>query len=312
MVAAQPTPGELSLDRLLHPPVRWGYEFVLPAPPSLSPERKSPPQTRQPKLVPRARAAGLRKAMIMCLVAGVAVIVLYAQFGEFDSHSKNTHAGVISLVNLGGAIIAFVAARDWRRYRRSGDVGAPLSIADGWLIPGINALVTLFLALFTLPIEGIIAAMALANGSSKLVPNPSDLQKVQTEYQEAVSAWQQRIVQFESAEQTRYETTPVWYPVGTSGSARMICVFGGTYISWAAVLSTLGATVLGAGLKVLVGDLSRRRSLDPLVDLCQHLELRGVLRPARRRGHGQAARRSDVERLEHLAGRGPACGEGRR
>jgi hypothetical protein len=48
----------------------------------------------------------------------------------------------------------------------------------------------------------------------------------------------------------------------------MVCVFGGTDISWNAALSTLGASLLGGHARIMIGDLSRRRTTDVLRDLC--------------------------------------------
>jgi ribosomal protein RSM22 (predicted rRNA methylase) len=49
----------------------------------------------------------------------------------------------------------------------------------------------------------------------------------------------------------------------------MVGVFGGSAISWEATLSTLGASLLGQGARIMIGDLSRRRTTDVLCDLCR-------------------------------------------
>jgi hypothetical protein len=105
----------------------------------------------------------------------------------------------------------------------------------------------------------------------KLVNDPQDEKAASIEYQAAYAAWQQRINQFESAERERHRTVPIWYPVPISSDAHLICAFGGTTVTWAAALLTLGASLLGSGRRVTIADLSRRTTTADLVAGAQNI-----------------------------------------
>ncbi len=260
------------LSLLFAPPVRWGYEFVAPAAPAHSPERAHPPQQRAPRMVPRAQAAGLRQAAVLAAVGALGILVLDSKLGVFTlGGAKGAAAVLVFVVNLAAAGVAFRAALAWQRSSGHGTpTGATeVSGARRYAIPVANAVVTFLVPWLVLPVEAVVAGVRIIAGKQDLVVDPGDRAKAEAEYLASVEAWQERIRQFEEAERRRYETVDLWYPVVPSSTASMVCVFGGTHISWAAALATLGSTMLGSGSHILVGDLSRRRTTDPLLDLCR-------------------------------------------
>jgi hypothetical protein len=261
--------GEQDLAPLFAGPVRWGFETVVPAPPTTSPERNHPPARRQAELVPRIEAAGLRTATILVTVGAVGIIIMSSALGvPFSSgtHGVAKIAGFV--VYFFAALLAFGAARAWQRSRPGAELRRNTSLGKHDLIPFINAAVTFFIPDIVLPVEAVIGWVRILKGKQDLVADPADSKKADEEYAAAVSAWQQRVAQFEEAERRRFDSADRWFPVPFSATARMVCVFGGTDISWNAALSTLGASLLGGHARIMIGDLSRRRTTDVLRDLC--------------------------------------------
>jgi hypothetical protein len=250
-------------------PARWGFETVVPAPPAISPERDHPPARREVKLVPRIEAAGLRTATIIVTIGAVGVLVMDNALGvHWLFSARGSNIAVLLVVNILAAVVAFWAGRAWQRSRPGADLSRDASVGKKDLIPLLNAGATFFLPEFVLTVEAVIGWIRILKGKKELVPDPADSKKADEEYAAAVSAWQQRVAQFEAAERRRFDSADAWFPVPFSGTARMVCVFGGTDISWNAALSTLGASLLGGGARILIGDLSRHRTTDVLRDLC--------------------------------------------
>ena len=269
MTPAVITEREQDLAPLFAGPVRWGFETVMPAPPATSPERDHPPSRRQVKLVPRTEAAGLRQAVTVVTIAAVVVIIMDSALGVTSiggAHGAAVLAVVV--VNFFAAVVAFWAGRVWQRSRPGADLSKSASVGNKDLIPFLNAVATFVVPDVVLTVEAVIGWVRIWKGSKELVPDPADSKRADEEYAAAVSAWQQRVAQFEAAERRRFDSADVWFPVPFSSTARMVCVFGGTDISWDAALSTLGASLLGGRARVMIGDLSRRRTTDVLRDLC--------------------------------------------
>jgi hypothetical protein len=263
------TEGEQGLAPLFAGPVRWGFETVMPAPPAASPERDHPPSRRQVELVPRTEAAGLRQAVTVVTIAAVVVIIMDSALGVTSiggAHGAAVLAVVV--VNFFAAVVAFWAGRVWQRSRPGADLSKSASVGNKDLIPFLNAVAAFVVPDVVLTVEAVIGWVRIWKGSKELVPDPADSKRADEEYAAAVSAWQQRVAQFEAAERRRFDSADVWFPVPFSSTARMVCVFGGTDISWDAALSTLGASLLGGRARVMIGDLSRRRTTDVLRDLC--------------------------------------------
>jgi hypothetical protein len=260
---------ELDLGPLFAGPPRWGFETVIPAPPATSPERNHSPARRQVKLVPRAEAAGLREAAIIVTIGAVGVIIMDSalRVGSIAG-AHGAKAIAVIVVNFFAAVVAFWAGRAWRRSGPGADLGRNASVGQKDLVPLINAVVTFFIPYIVLPVEAVIGWIRILRGKQQLVPDPADSKRADEEYDAAVSTWQQRVAQFEAAERRRFDSADVWFPVPFSAAARMVCVFGGTDISWNAALSTLGASLRGGSARIMIGDLSRRRTTEVLRDLC--------------------------------------------
>jgi hypothetical protein len=267
--ATEPSDGA-EVSRLFAPPVRWGHEYVAPVPPAESPERGNPPTRRQVRTVPRAQAAGLRDAAVLAAIGAVGALILDSALGLFQTGGAKGETMLVVLVHLAAAAVAFRVARAWQRSSSTGASAAGTSAAVRRnLLPAANALVTFLAPYIVLPIEAWRLWRRVWRGRHDLVPHPGDAKRAEAEYERSKSAWQERIAQFEAAEAKRFEAANVWRPVPVSETAPMTCVFGGTSISWTAALVTLGASLLGSGARVVIGDLSRRVTADVLCDLCR-------------------------------------------
>ncbi len=273
MVSTVPPAKEADLSRLFAPPVRWGYEYVEPTPPAQSPERGHPPVRRPVRMVPRAQAAGLHEAGVLLTVGAVGAIFLDSKLGVFSGGAKGAAGAAVLIVHLAAAALAFWAARAWLRSSPKDEPTKDSSVVRRHLIPGANALMTLLAPYLVLPVEAVAAWRRIFQGQRDLVSEPGDAKRAEAEYLEATSAWQERTAQFEAAEIKRSETVDVWYPVPLSETARMTCVFGGTPVSWTAVLATLGASLVGSGVRIVIGDLSRRLTADVLCNLCRAMDI---------------------------------------
>jgi hypothetical protein len=260
--------GEVDRACLFAPPVRWGQEYVEPEQPAQSKERDSPPSQREVRLVSRPQAAGLQEAAVLATVGGVGALVLDSALGVFTGGAKGVAEVLVVFVHLAAAAVAFRIARAWQRvsFTRAPFAGAESKVLSG-LLPGLNALLTLFAPYIVLPIEAVRLWRRVWRGRQDRVPHPGDAKRAEAEYDAAVAAWRERITQFETVELERFEGAACWYPVPLSQTAHMTCVFGGTPASWTAALSTLGASLLGSGARIVIGDLSRRITADVLCDL---------------------------------------------
>lgn len=250
------------------PPVRWGYEYVVPAPPRQSPERANPPRQRQPHMVPIYEASGLRPALTLAAVTAVVTLIIDSVF-LFPKHSNGN---VFVPVHLVAALVGFHLGRTWARWQamsRSGDARAEPSM--GWGVGLANAVAVFIAPYLVLPVETFMLFKRAQRAKAMLVPDQKDVERAGMEYAVAYEAWQARVAQFEAADQRRFETANVWFPVGPSGEAAGVCVFGGTQVSWGASLFTLGATLIGAGRRVAICDFSRRVSTPALVETCREL-----------------------------------------
>ncbi len=264
------SPGEeIDRSRLFDTPVRWGYEYVEPPPPEQSHERSNPPVPQQVRMVPRAQATGQVLAAALATAAGILAIVLDASLGVLSSGGAHGAATTIAilLVHIPAAAVGFWLARTWQRSAARREPSQVTFTVRSNLVAGVNALATFLAPYLVLPIEAVLAWRRIWQRRGDLVPHPGEAKRAEADYLEASSAWQQRISQFEDADLKRFEAVDLWYPVPLSETAQMTCVFGGTPVSWTAVLATLGASLLGSGARILVGDLSRRLTADVLCDL---------------------------------------------
>ncbi len=226
-------------------------------------------------MIPRSKAVGLRQAAVLLTIGAVGVIFMDAALGVFTLGGAHGAKGAVVVgVNGVAAVVGFWAARVWGRSSPGGSRGG---FATEWTIPVINAVLTFLIPYVVLPIEAVVAWIRIGNGQRDLVPDPSDRALVEAEYDAAVAAWQQRIQSFENAEQRRYASVDIWYPVPLSPTSRLICAFGGSSIGWAAALTTLGASLFGSGRRLAIGDLSRRTTTSALLDVANELGVSSVV-----------------------------------
>ncbi len=260
-----------ALVRLCSPPPRWGYERVEPPPPAPSRERQNPPKRRQVRKIARSRASGLWEATLLAAVGGALAIALDINFGLFSRGAHGTSSGRVLATNAVAAVIAFFAARAWYRSPQENRVLTTLPAQAGrrWVAPLLNACCAFAAPYLVLPVEAIRGWRRIRRESGELVFHPREARRAEVDYAAAVAAWQERVAQFEEAERRRVEGSSLWRPVRFDSNGGVACIFGGTALGWTAALTTLGVSLLGAGARLTVCDLSRRLTLDVLVGLAR-------------------------------------------
>jgi hypothetical protein len=258
-----------ALTRLCSSSARWGYERIEPRPPAPSPERQSPPKRRQARKIARTRASGLWEATALAAVGGALAIALDANFGLFSGGAHGAAAEAVLATHSIAAVIAFFAARAWYRSPRENRVLTALPAQAGrrLVAPLVNAGFAFLAPYLVLPAEAIRGWRRIRRDSGELVPHPGEARRAEADHATAVAAWQKRVDQFEEAELRRVGGTPLWRPVCFDPNGSVACMFGGTALGWTAALTTLGASLLGAGARLTVCDLSRRLTVDVLVGL---------------------------------------------
>ncbi len=75
-------------------------------------------------------------------------------------------------------------------------------------------------------------------------------------YNQAFSAWNQRVDEHNRREQERWSSALLWYPVQLNSRPSRIDVFGGTEDGWASLLVTVGANHLATGSSVFLLDFT--------------------------------------------------------
>ncbi|MGH2852950.1 MAG: hypothetical protein ACRDLF_02000 [Solirubrobacteraceae bacterium] len=250
-------------------PARWGYEYVEPVPAAESPDHGNPPKLKQVRTIPRARANGLWEAAVAATAGTVVTLTLDSALRLFSISDARGAAREVALilVNLLAAAVAFWVARVWQQSaeRRPGEQLTPVQ-RD--LLPALVAFVCFFLPYLVLAVEALLAWRRVWLAQADLVPDPKEAALAEQEHRQAVSAWKKRLTQFDTDERARLEAVDRWYPVPFSGTPRTTCVFGGGADSWTAALATLGASLLGSGVCLTIGDLSQRLTAHELLALC--------------------------------------------
>jgi hypothetical protein len=236
-------------------PVRWGFEPVPPRPVQRSPERDRPPSLRAPTTISAAAGTGAGQITTAIFAAAAITLVL-----DIVAIAANT-AALISLVALAGAGASVWATAAFRSKANLGQPGVFEAIRIG--------LLSLFIPPLGLLVQGLIARARTAHLRQQQVPDTRDLAAAQGDYERAMVDWRRRVTEFESSEQKRVDEARHWYPVVPSPGSHLICAFGGSSLTWADALLTLGGSMLGSGKRVSIVDVSRRRSVDELWDLAR-------------------------------------------
>ncbi len=219
--------------------------------------------------IARSRAAGLWEATALAAVGGVFALALDFNFGLFSGGAHGAASGRVLATNSVAAVIAFFAARAWYRSPQENRVLTALPAQAGrlWVAPLVNAGFAFLSPYLVLPVEAMRGWRRIRRERGELVLHPGEARRAETDYAAAVAAWQKRVAQFEQAEHLRAEATPLWRPVCFDCNGSVACMFGGTALGWTAALTTLGASLLGAGARLMVCDLSRRLTVDVLLGL---------------------------------------------
>lgn len=92
-------------------------------------------------------------------------------------------------------------------------------------------------------------------------------------YSEAWQAWKASVESWNAGERARIGQADLWFPVATDPAVSRIDVFGGTTDGWAALVTTLGASLLAADRFILILDLSEH---DVSSELLTMARIRGV------------------------------------
>jgi hypothetical protein len=250
--------------RLFSPPARWGYVY-LPPPAEQSEERDSPPVMEEVPMITRARAGGVPRAAAEAFATAVAVLILDSTLHAFSIGEAHGAAEVLTLaiVNVLAAVVAFRVVRVWRRFAHALTSDEP-GAGQPLLVPAVAAFAGFYVPYVVLLIAAFLLWRQALQTEGHLVADPKALASARAGYEQAVSAWRERIRERDAERQRRIDAMDLWHAVELSRSTRMTCVFGGTADSWAALLTTLGASLLGTDEHVAICDLSRRAAVDML------------------------------------------------
>jgi hypothetical protein len=255
--------------RLFSPPARWGYAYLPPPPAKQSEERGRSPVMEEVPMIARARAEGVPRAAAEALATAAAVLILDSTLHAFSIGEARGAADAlaIAIADALAAVVVFRVVRVWRRFARASASGEPGEGGGPLLVPAIAAFVGFYLPYVVLLIAAFLLWRQALQAEGYLVADPKALAAARARYEQAVSAWRERIREHDAEQQRCIDAMDVWYPVELSQSARMTCAFGGTADSWTALLATLGASLLGTGEQVAICDLSRRMATDVLCNM---------------------------------------------
>jgi hypothetical protein len=254
--------------RLFSPPARWGYAYLPPPPAEQSEERDRPPVMEEVPMITRARAGGVPRAAAEAFATAAAVLILDSSLHAFSIGEAHGAAEVlaVAVADVLAAVVAFRVVRIWRRFAPARASDAP-SVDQPLLVPAIAAFVGFYAPYVVLLIAAFLLWRQALQAEGHLMADPKALAAARARYEQAVSAWRKNIREHDVEQQRRIDAMDVWHPVELSRSTRMTCVFGGTADSWTALLTTLGASLLGVGEHVAICDLSPRVAVDMLCDM---------------------------------------------
>lgn len=253
-------PGQQALPDLapiFSGPTRWGFELAPPGDLQLSPERNNHPAIREVVTISAAAEAGVDQITTrLFAAAAISLVLVIAVFAARVS-------GLYFVIGLAAAGLSVWAAVTFRA-KTQDRIAQPHTL---WIVQLVLG------CLFIPPVGLLSQAIQVRSRSALLrqqqVPEPKDLAVAQREHERAVADWQRRISEFERSEQNRVNEADVWFPAVPSPGSHLICAFGGSNLSWALALGTLGASMLGSGKRVYIVDVSRRRSADGLWELAR-------------------------------------------
>jgi hypothetical protein len=92
-------------------------------------------------------------------------------------------------------------------------------------------------------------------------------------YTEAWQAWRASVESWNAGERARIAQADLWFPVTTGEAVSRVDVFGGTTDGWAALITTLGGSMLASDRFMLLVDLSEHDVFDDLIAMAR---IRGI------------------------------------
>ena len=92
-------------------------------------------------------------------------------------------------------------------------------------------------------------------------------------YQQDWQAWRTTMESWNAGERARIDSANLWYPVTPEPSVSRVDVFGGTTDGWAALVTTLGGSLLASDRFVLILDLSEHDVASDLVTMTRSREM---------------------------------------
>lgn len=158
----------------------------------------------------------------------------------------------------------------------------------GWGIPLVLiGLLSMFaggggavIGLLLMAAGGLLAGVAIAADSTAkqelqraVDAGRRDRDSKHRKFLEAVQTWDRRIAEHNEAERVRFATVLLHYPLELRGMPSRVDVVGGTPVSWAALLATMGTSTLTGGSAILLLDLSARDVGSGLARLAQEQQV---------------------------------------
>jgi hypothetical protein len=131
----------------------------------------------------------------------------------------------------------------------------------------------------------VLGALGLAGFAAYQIYAPQEAMKraqaeaaarresVHAMFLDAKRRWDEQIARHDAAERHRYATDPLLFPLSPASTASRVDVVGGTSAGWAAMLATMGSSVLATGGTMLVLDLSRHDVTGPLCSLADEIRV---------------------------------------
>lgn len=89
------------------------------------------------------------------------------------------------------------------------------------------------------------------------------------DYAQTYQQWQQDALADEAGQKQRFESNPVFWPMGRLGKESIVDVFGGSAVGWKKLLVTVASSLLGQGHHVTIANLSERATSDPMIELAR-------------------------------------------
>ncbi len=211
-------------------------------------------------------------AITAASATGVLVVDSSLKAFSIDEARGAAATATLVLVNVVAAAIAFWAAGVLQHPSDDRLPGARRQHA----VQALVALACFVIPYLVLAVQAFVGWRRTVVGADDLVADPRDAEQALLEHRHAVAAWRQRVDEHDAAQKRERESKRGWRIVPVSQVVPTACVFGGTARSWAAALTTLGASLLGSDHRVAIVDLSGRLTVDELCDGCRQVGIPAI------------------------------------